>query len=293
MRKSERYNNLPDHILETIPSIKPGKRVTFRLLNAKLDPVSGEMDFPTKNIPPRATIYDERTNRAYDIAYITGFRTNEQSGLTEEVVDQIWFSGSNACQIVLDMNVMGHRDLFEYLWLHPWNESNPNRPAGADKVYCWVEDPKRYEKDVKKKTEESRLMMKASQLSEQDLRKMAVYFSGLDPDDDVIRLRHAAFRMAEFNPKRFSIALDSIMVYGEEIDLVVGALSNDIIYFDTRFGHNKWRWRGTDELIFNGMKGKSKSDNEKHFAEWLKNDKKGRAIAAQLKDLLTPVEDEA
>lgn len=279
-----RYNDLPDSIKSTIPRVPKGKLVRFSV-HVKKD-AQGKNIMPSMlGVPEKDRVVDPKSGLSYQIANIVSIQPSDSG--EQAVMENPFFYKERACQIILDPNKKPKdRDLYEYLWLCNWNGSNPNRDESAPNKYYMIDDIKDANEKTQRTIEKGMAIQAVFNMSHDDLHAYAamVGIRTKNREDEIIRAE--AIEVAERDPKKFhqiSIYLKSMGPYVKDVN---AAMENRVIQLDT--STHTWKWVDNRQEFFQGFSTMSRLENIKRLAEWLKNEKDGKAIHLSIIEALRP-----
>lgn len=279
-----RYNDLPESIRSTIPRVPKGKKVRFSVYVKENR--NGEKIMPAAlGVPEKDRVVDPKSGLSYQIANITQIQPTDNG--EEPIMESPFFYKAQAGQIILDPNKRPRdRDLYEYLWLCNSNGSNPNRDESAAKRYYFVDDIKEANEKTQKTIEKGMAIQAVFNMSSNDLHAYAamVGIRTNNREDEVIRAQ--AIEVAERDPKKFHQISHYLKSMGPFVKDVNAAMEANIIRLDT--STYTWKWVDNKQEFFQGYSTMSRLENVKRLAEWLKNEKDGKAVHLSIIEALRP-----
>lgn len=269
MKKSNRFNNLSDKLLKSIPPLKKGDSVSFTLLDIAIDPVTGNEIIQEQNVPSTDTIFDGDT--PVDIAALQSVNSTGK-----EKFDVIWFERSAGGVITLNGNTPAHQERYMYLMLCNYNLSNPNRDTTKQPIFKTIDAIG----DAKRKSEELRVrhdaITLAISLPDDEVRTIISARGGNDRAP-IETLRAQLEQLAFDDPTGFKASAMSKV--NELRALVQRSLDSGVIKFDGRT--NKFSWgKGGDEIVT--VARGTGVDKITGMVEFLTGTDQGSAVAKEL-----------
>lgn len=271
---------MPEEIIDEIKI--PKKPVVFKLV-----------DLPTrggKEIIPNARWVPNQDrvlikNKEYQIGFLIGKNTDG----TERFGD-IWFEGRHMGRLTLmPKDRLQHRNLYQYLMLCNYNESNPDRDQSVQPIFKIENSQEDARKEISKIERDNTAREAAIKLDKKQVRELSEYF-GFDATQhpDVLQLK--LIKQADKKPESFMEALTYVTKSGVHLESVRRGIRHDVIHLDKR-GH-KWRWKSTKEIFRTGNPDLDDEKNIFALAEWLRNTEDGQKVYKTLEKELEPYETE-
>ena len=270
-KQTKQYNHYPASVVNE--SLKRGESKRFQILSIARDTVTGERIYPTAvNVPSVDRIYLDN-GESYDIAAVK----RERPGGKVETIE-IWFRSESAGQLILNGDKAEDRELFEFLTLSNFNESNPNRDLGVSPIYKFIDPVKEAKSKIADRKELRQAVALLDGMKDKDVIELALS-RGWKGTEDINVLRDKVEAFAMDKPGEF---LKSVMYSNKAILATLNeALQQQVVKFDGR--SHKFSWASTGEAIVPVPR---TSDKMEAFVAWVINDDKGETVLAEIKKQL-------
>ena len=272
MIKTKEYNNV-----KTPPQLKRDEVKVFQYLNVKVDKQNpGKVVMPSVHMIPQVDrVYDKETDDYIDIASIASIGVGGRPAF-----NTIQFTKKDRGLMALRGSKTGDREIFQYLTLSNYNESNPNRDASIVPLYKLVEPKKEAADNRKQRTLRRDAMNVAAELSAAEVRE---FIAALNKDEkrDISILRDELEVMAEKDPQKFiTLSKDK----NKSIQAACkSAIDKKVIKFDKK--DNTFSWVSTGETIVQVPRS-SKSSYLQGFTNFVLSNKNGELVYEEIVKLL-------
>lgn len=281
MIKTKRFNNIPE---KKIPKM-PKKPAVFKLI------VQGDESNPS-SYPNSFNITNQERVQIdgdiYEIAFIERIRS-DADGNDVPVLGDIWLDRRNFGEVMCRPGRIQEEALYQYLMLHPWNASNPDRPEHEEPKFKLVNTEKEAKDRLDISREEITARARAINMEVKDVRMVAEYF-GLDTRLKPSVLREKLEGIARKEPASFMEADSYVSREGKFLELVKKGKRHNVITMDGR--NFKWKWAENKEVFTSGNPDVTVEQNDFKLAEWLRNNADGKKVATTLEKALEQFEGE-
>lgn len=284
MFKTERYNDLPKHILDRIPKLT-GQTVKFAGKGKYFDKNNNQWRFPhMAAIPKTDRIVDPKDNSVYTIANV-----HNVSSAGEEIMPLITFDGTNAGHIIIRPDENGRYSpsdilTYEYLMLCNYNGSNKFRDSSARVYFEEVNDAVVAEEKITAKVGIADVIKMVATATDDEVKLLGVHLGIEESGDQIQVLRMKLLEFSEKDPARMRSAYSMIGNLGEYVLATQKAIERKIITRDGR--NNTFKWTESKQEFYSAQKGLSLSDSMTSLANWFKTTSEGGAVYTTLTKLM-------
>lgn len=258
---------LPSSLKRTL---KKGEYAVYQLVDVFYK--DGKFSGRTAGIPNKDIVYDEDGN-LIPIAYVQGYTADGDPNL-----GFIWFPIDSECTI-LCMSGVKHSNLYNFLEISNYNESNPNRDTNIPALYRRIDSLNNAKETRDQRAARVDALKAIMSMSNEEIdqfienNKDSFQVKSVSKPDgtrDWDAVRDSLERFAEQNPKKFmSLSKEKKSSSDSEVEaLVKFGMESDIIGFD----QETKSWYGANGKPF--LTVKSTKDN-KHMIDlvaFLKSD---------------------
>lgn len=251
-------NNYSDKL--TLPLLKKGETVQYRLLGLKKDE-KGQWVIPAaKNVPTEDYIFDSGISKegAYiDVAYEHG---------------QIWFDRRNLGMLIVTGGNKRNQELYQYLEHCNYNKSFEHRDASMNPIFERIDAVKKATRKLQKRDLLRDALNICIEMNEDEVRTL-VSSLGKDEDRDISVLRNEIEELAMKNPKAF---ITSSSNHQKQILATIKrAIDKKVIVFDSE--QSRFVWGNNKEAILSTPRVNLKK-RMKAFLEYVVNTKQGATV---------------
>jgi len=284
-------------IKNEINSIPKGLKSRY-LLNSNKNVVQFELlgidipkgILPKRSIPGEDIVYDAEKQKEYRIFWNPKVVVDDRTKTQKTIGDRIWFNRTSAGRIICNLNTRDGRNLYEYLSLSNYNQSNPFRDKSYPAVFKLVDDEAVAKKELATQKQVDNARNKVFNAKLADLRMIADWM-GIPSNESETTLRKNLLEEATHRTRTFNQAYD--MVSGDEgeyLSAVIRARKHNIIYHNT--GTAQWTWRASNTFFFAYKADLPDHDNVIRLARWMKDGEGGSRVYKQMQEALKPYEKE-
>jgi hypothetical protein len=287
LRAIEGFNDFSPELRKRLNEAREnaGKTVKYKFYIARKNPdgehrAAGEYIYPAAyNLTPVTfSIIDPGDQRLKQVGMLNG---KERYGLIEELrFRRVEITERLQGFLWLDLKVIDHIEMFEYLYLHPKNEAGPFRDKEIPALFTYVDDLKEAKRTLKNRQVRSEALMVATRLQESEVRSFAAAMNWNELEDLDI-LKDKLTELADRDPDFFRKFMDDPRAeYKATIRRATDA--NIIAWIPVE---NKYQWvsnGGTIAML-------ERTDGDTHFeqmADWFMMHKNGQDTYNKIKKLL-------
>lgn len=229
----------------TVPSslkkrylLNSNKRVVqFQLVRADLK--NGKCP-RSENIPGKDLVWDEKKGETYEIYHSPKVKIVD--GVEKIEGQDIWAGSDTGGIILCNLETRAGREMYEYLCMSNYNESNPFRDKSKKAVVRMVNA----EAEAKKENEAEEARIKAQaevlRMDVEAMRRMSDW-AGMDSTQSPTVLKRNLLNLAKMKTAEFDQVAKIVDEYGEYLSAVVRGQRHSIIEANRAAG--KWRWSDT------------------------------------------------
>ena len=244
----------------TLPLLKKGETVQYRLLGLKKDD-KGQWLIPAgKNVPTADHVFDPGVDKqgAYiDVAYEHG---------------QIWFERRNLGVLVITGGNKRNQELYQYLEHCNYNKSFEHRDTSVHPIFERIDAVKKATKKLQKRDLLRDALNICLEMTDDEVRTL-VSSLGKDEDRDISVLRNEIEELAMKNPKSF---ITSSSNHQKQILATIKrAIDKKVIVFDSE--QSQFVWGNNQEAILSTPRVNLKK-RMKAFLEYVVNTKQGATV---------------
>ncbi len=278
MKKTDVFNNLPEDVLKRY-RLQRGEKAIYRLLNIKPDPDNpGRFLIPTQvNVPPQGRVavkINDKDVEYYDIAAIQNVLPNKKVRMYD-----ILFTKQNAGTLEIDGGTTLADQVYAYMELSDYNESNELRDKNVNPIYYRVD----HAKDAEKRRHRRNKKLEALQVARSFKDEEALEFAdanGIDTNRKLDQVRDDIEDYADKNPEEFMEKASNRQNAMKA--KIKRALSKGVIEFDK--ADSKFVWGKSKEVICTVAR-TSGSDHIQGITDFLVTAKNGQAILDEISKL--------
>lgn len=216
-------------------SLKKGEYACYQLVDVYYK--DGKFAGRTAGIPNKDIVYDAEGNLT-PIAFVEGYNPD---GLP--ILGNIWFSIESECMI-LCVSGAKNANLYNFLEVSNYNESNPDRDPNIRPVYRRIDSMNNAKQTRSERTERVTALKIAISMSNEDIEKFislnsknipVKFINTPDGNRDWEAMRDSLERWAEKNPARFmSMTEGKSSSSDSEIEALIDfGVQEGLIGFDT------------------------------------------------------------
>lgn len=276
MKVYHNFNDVSQELLDTVPKLKPGQKITFQMLTGIniQDAETGEnkLTYGKMQIPCRDRIKDPFTGKVHDIGIVEEYDIQSKEPTKFRFFMPGWGDQHFRGTFELVGGIVEDEELLEYLWLSNLNDSNPNRSDRMHSMFRPIDvvaDSKKIKSAANKRRDALILV------TEMDLRSMKSVASALNfPDfqDDEV-LRGKVIEWADENPDDF------LELYANPATMIKAdirrAIDKSILVYDP--AGNRMLWAKGNAIIatFDRVEG---VDHLQQMADWCQTAKNGAEV---------------
>lgn len=279
MKKTEVYNNLPKEVLDR-HKLPKGTKAIYRLRGIKPDPDNpGRFLIPFQvNVPPQGRVAvkvgKEEEVEYFDIAAIQTVLPNKKVKMYD-----ILFTKQNAGVIEIDGGTTLADQLYPYLEMSDYNESNEQRDRSVSAIYYRVDHEKEAINNRKRRNKMKEALDVAYGFKDNEVIEFADA-NGFDSRKKISELRDEIEAYAEKNPVEF---LEKSANKQNAIKATIKrALSKGVIEFDKP--DSKFVWGKSKETICTVAR-TAGSDHIQGLTDFLVTSKNGSVILDEITKL--------
>lgn len=275
-------NKISAGLQKEIPALKPGEQFEYKLLGIRPDPENpGHFIVPSMvSVPSRFMISDG--DGVAEVAFVTRIesKSTDKGRQDSPKIPPIFFTREEGGTMVLSGNNPEHRQLHEYLFLCPLNESSPCRIQDVEPRYRFVDLKAEAKKGMEVFSRKMDAMTFIGNLTPtKGLYDYAFLISGVETKDQGV----AKFQLANYaekDPEQFFAIVESVDARIKVTYL--RALNSGIINYDAKTGAIKWN-QGGDMLCSIST---ATSDRPGAFLIWAKASAQNMKIVETMEALL-------
>lgn len=278
---TERYNDIPKHILDRIPKLQ-GQTVKFVGKGKYYDKNNNTWKFPyMMAIPKTDRIVDPEDNSVYTIANVHNI-----SSSGDEIMPLITFDQSNAGHIIIRPDSNGRYSpsdilTYEYLMLCNYNESNPFRDKSAKAYFEEVNDAKVAEDKITARLNVAEIVKTVATLTDDEVLLLSTHL-GIGEEGDALQIiRMKLLDFAEKDPTNTQNTIAKIGSYGKFVLDVKKAIDLKVISRDGR--NNSFKWTDGKQEFFAADKGLTLHESIIQLAKWMSDTSDGSAVYTTIK----------
>lgn len=279
MKKSADFNNITDEFRKRYTLNRDEVKI-FEILGISTDAEGKKLIPNMVSIPTRDIIWDDVQEEYVDIANLkTGYPNPDGTYNFEK----IWFTRRSNGMIACSGKSAKDRELYQYLSMSNYNESNPNRDPSVKPFYRERSLEAEAKTEIEMAMEKQEVMSWLFKASNSQVKLLSVEL-GLTGLKTVAEMKVAIMELIEKNYNQVAPFMTKIDKVGDKPALIEKALSAKIIKYDGR----KHAWTYASDkggTIKAGVRGATKNEQSIAFAEWL-NSKEGAKAAAAIEELI-------
>lgn len=272
MIKTKEYNNVKNP-----PQLKRNEVKVFQYLNVKEDKANpGKVVMPSIHMVPTVDrVYSKENDEYVDIASIASLGVGGKPQF-----NTIQFTKKDKGLLILRGDKTGDREIYQYLMLSNYNQSNPDRDSSIVPMFKLVEPKKDAADSRKQRTLRRDAMNVAAELSAAEVRE---FIASLNKDEtrDISILRDELEIMAEKDPKQF-VALSKDKNKSIQANCKK-AIDQKVIKFDK--ASSTFLWVSTGESIVQ-IPRSSKTSYLQGFTNFVLSNKNGELVYEEIVKLL-------
>jgi hypothetical protein len=214
-------------------TLKKGEYAVYQLTDVYYK--NGKFSGRTAGIPNKDIVYDGDGNLT-PIAYVQGYTSDGYPNL-----GNIWFTLDSECTIIC-MSGVKHANLYNFLEVSNYNESNPNRDQNIQSMYRRVDSMNNAKQTREQRASRVEALKAVMSMSNEDIDQFIKNNSNIsfkvvstpNGERDWDALRDSLERYAEQNPDKFlSLSKEKKSSSDTEIEQIIKfGMENDIIGFD-------------------------------------------------------------
>lgn len=278
MKKAQDFNNISDDLRKKF-TLKRDDVKIFEVLGISTD-AEGKKVIPNMvSIPTRDVIYDEASGQYVDIANLkTGYPNPDGS----YNFDKIWFTRRGNGMIALSGKSAKDRELYMYLAMSNYNQSNPDRDVSMKAFYKERDIEAEAKQEITSAMERTEVLDWVFKAKNAQV-KLLVKELGLKGFKSVSEMKVAIMGMVTNNYIAVAAKIDKVEDVGDMPDLIDAAVEAKLVKYDGR--KHAWIYVGQEGTIKSGVRGANKNDQKIAFAQWL-NSEDGKEAAEAMKDML-------
>lgn len=191
---------------ELVPKkLEKGQVVKYQLLNGKQNPDPEKRKFrpvvygSMTQIPTLDRIFDPVKQEHVDIAVVQSF--DAQTG--KVTPKPLWVPKTDNGMITITGGNIADEELYEFLELTNYNESNPNRDASVEPLFKRIDDVKDAKERTKKRSELLEAMTYVSSMTNGQIKAFAASMNW-NENDPIELLQDRIEALAQTKPGEFS-----------------------------------------------------------------------------------------
>ena len=279
MKKSNDFNNITDEFRKRY-TLKRDEVKIFEILGISTDAEGKKLIPNMVSIPTRDIIWDDVQEEYVDIANLkTGYPNADGTYNFEK----IWFTRRSNGMIACSGKSAKDRELYMYLAMSNYNESNPNRDPSVKPFYRERSLEAEAKSEIEQAMEKQEVMSWLFKATDSQVKLLSREL-GQTGFKTVAEMKVGIMELIDTNYNAVAPAITKLEKVGDMPALISAALEAKVIKYDGR----KHAWTYASEkggTIKAGVRGATKPEQNIAFAEWL-NSKEGAKAVATIKELI-------
>lgn len=279
MKKSADFNNITDEFRKRY-ALKRDDVKIFEILGISTDAEGKKLIPNMVSIPTRDIIWDDVQEEYVDIANL---RTGYPNADGTYNFDKIWFTRRSNGMIACSGKSAKDRELYMFLSMSNYNESNPNRDPSVKPFYRERSLEAEAKSEIEMAMEKQEVMSWLFKATNSQVKLLSIEL-GQTGLKTVAEMKVAIMELIEKSYNQVAPLMTKIDKVGDMPALVESAVSAKLIKYDGR----KHAWTYASEkggTIKSGVRGANKAEQNIAFAQWL-NSEEGAKAAAAIKELI-------
>lgn len=279
MKTSQDFNNISPELRKQFTLKRDEVRI-FEILGISTDSEGKKLIPNMVSIPVRDTIYDTTKEEYVDIANLkTGYPNADGTYNFEK----IWFTRRSNGMIALSGKSAKDRELYMYLAMSNYNQSNPERDPSTRAFFRERSLEAEAKSEIEMAMEKQEVMSWIFKATSSQVKLLSRELA-ITGRKTVAEMKVAIMELIEMNYSAVAPKIAKLERVGDMPELIDKALKAKVIKYDGR----KHAWTYASDkggTIKTGVRGASKPEQNVAFAEWL-NSPDGAKAVATIKELM-------